>query len=142
MKIKWFEEVDVLADLKAAKIHTMKPPGSTTEITQACDAGNCFKATKSRLKTISDSRVFVDNPMVKVLDNIFDLHDGTLNVPTLVIRNGTLVPIPKPQQMDKAHSKMAKKAILRVQHALGETITMSLIKDSFRKIGTHPLSIE
>ena len=52
----------------------VKPSGSTTEITQACDAGRDFMSSKAISKGLTDDS-FIDSPLLKLVRMAFDRHD-------------------------------------------------------------------
>ncbi len=51
VQIECFKLPHVINLLFQHHIAVGKPPGSTTEITQPCDVGNCFRGSKGCLST-------------------------------------------------------------------------------------------
>ncbi len=86
-----------------------KPPGSSTEITQPCDTGNCFRGSKASLKTISSEDVADNHYMLKSLRDMYDVYCHKMingDISTLGCSNTS------PQR------DMAIKELIRVQLAL------------------------
>jgi hypothetical protein len=118
-QIECYNDPAMIKMLEELNIVIGKPPASTTEITQPCDMGNIFKATKSKLKKINDLSVAGQTHIMNKLTVIFDLHPG----------------------IDNQHRKMAIYGLLRIQKALGEVMRPRLIEQSFEKTGIYPLNI-
>ena len=55
-----------------------KPARSTTEITQACDAGAVFKGLKTTNKRSNDADVVSDSVMMNRLKEVFRNHDAAV----------------------------------------------------------------
>ena len=64
----------VVNDLNEANIMVVKPPGSTTAVTQPCDRGNIFRGSKATLKTINDTDVTWDTAAIDAIKEVFTLH--------------------------------------------------------------------
>jgi hypothetical protein len=74
VQIAPYEDPDILKQLAANNISVGKPPGSTTAITQPCDAGNCFKAAKSKLRATHDAAVVSNTAMFQTLNEVLKGH--------------------------------------------------------------------
>jgi hypothetical protein len=57
IQIKIYDDKEFLKVLDAENIIVGKPSGSTTEKTQPCDCGNCFKGPKTTLKCLDSKSV-------------------------------------------------------------------------------------
>lgn len=73
-QITIYEQADMLEELKKENVVVGKPPASTTSITQPCDHGSCFKASKAALKKIHDKDVEDEVTKMKYLTAIFNCH--------------------------------------------------------------------
>lgn len=100
-----------------------KPPGSTTQTTQACDAGNCIKATKTVLGSTKDKDVKHRSSTVSIIRKI------------LVAVNEEFGGKSSKKQMTSLHMGSASKGILRIQLALMRSINSTVIIHSFKKTG-------
>mmetsp|Transcript_32984 Transcript_32984/g.45233 ORF Transcript_32984/g.45233 Transcript_32984/m.45233 type:complete len:589 (-) Transcript_32984:104-1870(-) len=99
-----------------------KPAASTTEITQPCDAGDCFKATKTKNKFINDEDILMDNHMYEQLQKVFVEH----------MKNAT-----PSKKMSSAHVKMAINGLQRVHLAIKSAVSPQMIKESFTRTGIY-----
>lgn len=125
-QISMYTREDVLSALKTSNICVGKPPGSTTSLTQPCEVGNGFRFSKLRLKsTIDDDVLDRDNRMIPIR-NMFHDHE-TQKGPNL----------PK---FETRLKNSASIGLLRVQQALFETLTPSVIMKSFDKTGHYPFN--
>jgi len=52
-------------------IHIAKPPSSTTEVYQACDAGKVFLSWNTVLKSVTDNKVKINTFMSDRLKDIY-----------------------------------------------------------------------
>ena len=73
-QIKIYERQSMLEAHAEHNTDIVKPSGSTTEITQACDAGRDFMSSKAILKGLTDDS-FIDSPLLKLVRMAFDRHD-------------------------------------------------------------------
>jgi hypothetical protein len=134
--VTWFQldgegkQIEIYKDSTFSKLFSDnnivvgKPPASTTEITQPCDRGNLFKASKTKLRSISDENVKNDKKLL-ILQNIFKKHIQTFNGSTIK------------SKMTTAHVKMGTLGLLRVQNALQDVTKKSIVKDSFHLTGIY-----
>ena len=129
MQIQCFEHQDIIDLLKAANITVGKPPGSTTEITQPCDAGYIFESAKATGKTLNDGDVSDNIDMVNILNGIVQQHRIKY-----IDKDG--------KKMTDAHKKMAVHGLLRVQLCLMVAISPRKIQESFRKCGIYPFDLD
>ncbi|KAJ1393580.1 hypothetical protein B484DRAFT_408168, partial [Ochromonadaceae sp. CCMP2298] len=77
LQIKCFEEPSMVDRFCELCVVCGKPPASTTECTQACDCGNCFKGSKTALKYIKDMDIDEDLNAHKIAylrDQVFAVH--------------------------------------------------------------------
>ena len=128
-QIKIYEDSGMQEAFKEHCIDIVKPSASTTEITQACDAGRDFLSSKATLKVIKDEEVeFSDRvPLVKAA---FDSHNDYLSVQypgQKAVFNST-------------HRKMAVIGLLKINMAQSQTFNPQNITDAFSKIGARPYS--
>jgi hypothetical protein len=119
MQIRCYEDISMLSVLENNNIIIGKPSGSTTEITQPCDRGNVFKASKKTIKSVSDTNIDSNPHKVAILTQLF-------------INNSSL---------DSRKRKLAVYGLIRVQIALQQTIRMRMITDSFAWTGIYPFNI-
>ncbi|KAJ1395080.1 hypothetical protein B484DRAFT_407692 [Ochromonadaceae sp. CCMP2298] len=128
-----------------------KPPASTTEVTQPCDCGNCFKGSKTCLKGIKDADIALDHPMVDRLKAIVALHCTTTKKPGLPEppeqeeeeEESCIVATKKRPKtaMTSAHRHATVFGLLRIQKAISKAISRSTITDSFKLAGIYPFSL-
>jgi hypothetical protein len=57
MQIECFKAPEITQFLNDHHIVVGKPPGSSTEITQPCDAGNCFRGRKKGLTSVTNADI-------------------------------------------------------------------------------------
>ena len=74
-QIECFQDPEILDLVHANHISVGKPAGSTTEITQACNAGVVFKGPKTTNKRINDADVVSNSVMINLLKEVFRNHD-------------------------------------------------------------------
>jgi hypothetical protein len=115
LQIQCYQENSILEILEESFIIVGKPPASTTEISQPCDRGNVFKASKTALKNISDDMVDIEDQ--QSLRMIFESHE---------IKLGT--------RISCSHKKLATFGIREVQLALQNTARPNMIKECLRKL--------
>jgi len=119
MQIRCYKDIEMLKLLETNNVIFGKPSGSTTEITQPCDRGRIFKASKSMIKNVSNT--IIDNNLNKI---------EILN--QLLIKNSSL---------DSRKRKLAVYRLIRVQMALRQSRRMQMISDSFAWTGIYPFKI-
>ena len=129
MQIQCFNHPDILGLLRGANITVGKPPGSTTEITQPCDAGYIFESAKAHNKTLNDSDVGDQADMIARLNNMINTHRSKY-----VGSDG--------KRMNDQHKKMCVHGLLRVQLSFTETMTKKTIEHSFKVCGIYPFSLD
>jgi hypothetical protein len=132
-------------------IHVGKPPGSTTAITQPCDAGNCFKGPKTSNKYIKDHDVKHMKWMLERLSNIvFKPHNEWLNsearTPLQKLKGKAKKRLTKKDktdaiEMSPSHVQLAKLGLLRVRLALQKSMRPHMITVSFLITGIYPFSL-
>jgi hypothetical protein len=120
-QIECYQSPELLQLLTDARIVVGKPAASTTEISQPCDAGDCFKATKTRVKNTTDADVIMDTHMLEKLTSVYDNHMRTTGA----------------KKMPPNHVKMGKLGLLRVQLASKSSVTSRTVKDSFTRAGIY-----
>jgi hypothetical protein len=77
IQIRCYQSQDVLKNLSEQHIVVGKSAASTTQITQPCDIGDCFKATKNMIKHSTDADVAMDTHMLDRLTTVYDSHMRT-----------------------------------------------------------------
>ena len=123
IQIECYQGVNNMLDLMTQHhIVVGKQAGSTTEITQPCDAGDCFKASKAKNKTISDEDIVMDTHMQERLKIVFAEH----------MKNVT-----PSKKMSSAHLKMAINGLQRVHLAIKSSVSPHMIKESFTRTGIY-----
>jgi 2-oxoglutarate dehydrogenase complex dehydrogenase (E1) component-like enzyme len=105
-----------------------KPPGSTSEITQAIDRGKLLKAWKTKLKHTAVNTV-IDEAQMTRLKKVITLHEERF-----------LKPDDTAMSNDKR--KMMCEGLLRCQAAAQYVYRKSTIMESFRLTGVYPYSFE
>jgi hypothetical protein len=123
IQIQIYEDDAMRRVLEAENIIIGKPSGSTTEKTQPCDCGNCFKGPKTILKSI-------DSRSVRHLE----AHADRLRE---VIK--------EQEHKNKSRGKISAnnknhmvQGLLRVVYALQNSIRPRMIVESFEKAGIWP----
>ena len=69
-----------------------KPPASTTEITQTCDARHCFINSKTAVKKINDCALVGKNWMRNSFGNIFKEHEYEYKYDVLPVHQKNYLP--------------------------------------------------
>lgn len=129
-QIEIYNQSLMLSTLAEHNVTVVKPSASTTEITQACDAGADFKASKRCLLGIRDCDVSNDHRLPQIRQ-VFDAHDEFLKV-TYPGKN---------LKFNRVHRKMAMSGLLRINIAQCKAFNINNAKDSFEIIGARPYSI-
>jgi hypothetical protein len=152
LQIKCFEEESLADHFCELCIVCGKPPASTTECTQACDCGNCFKGSKTALKGIKDVDIDVDLYAWQIeylRDKVFAVHMAETRQQELEPPAPPPDSAPKgkkkkklPEQMSSEHRKMAIMGLLRIQKAVGAAVKRSTVQDSWKKTGIYPFSLD
>jgi hypothetical protein len=131
-----------------------KPPASTTEVTQPCDCGNCFKGSKTCLKGIKDCDILPTHPMVARLKEVIAQHCLTTKKPGRPEppeeeeleeeeEPSCKVVTKKPKSaMTSAHRHCVLYGLLRIQKAVAKAISRSTVQDSFALAGIYPYSLK
>ena len=76
LQLKTLIDLRIQAILKDNNIVTGKPPGSTSSITQPCDARSFFRATKTALRRMLANENFHNHDLEEALKTAFNLHDS------------------------------------------------------------------
>ena len=105
IQMECFQDPEILDLVHANHSCVGKPAGSTTEITQACDAGAVFKGPKTTNKRINDADVVSNSVMINRLKEVFRNHDAAVTHDT-------------DKKMSHNINKNAIMDLLRVQMAL------------------------
>lgn len=133
-----YEDPDVLQLLAANFITVGKPPASTTAITQPCDAGNCFKAAKTKLRALHDSDVDTKSRLYDKVNQVLLDHTAARKE-KYIEKHGCATGF---EGLKSTHKKFAVLGLLRVQKALNETMKSTTISESFRKTGIYPFNFQ
>jgi hypothetical protein len=115
VQIKCYKDQNMLNYLEENNIVIGKPSASTTAITQPCDAGNAFKASKTCNKYIHDADISSDKFKIDDLNQNLS-HETTL---------------------DTRRKKLAVYGLLRVHLALQKCMRHSVIVESFKVTGIY-----
>jgi len=121
VQIECYQSSEMLQTLCDNHVVVGKPAASTTQISQPCDIGDCFKATKTKVKNTTDGDVAMDTHMLERLTTVYNAHQNT--TPGL--------------KMPTSHVKMGKHGLLRVQIASKSAVSNKTIKDSFSRAGIY-----
>jgi hypothetical protein len=121
IQIEVYKEEDMLEQLGIRGIVIGKPPGSSTEITQPCDMGPCFLASKTTIKSINEDDVMTKSWMVARLEEVYKSHEAECH-----------------SVMPAHHKKLFTHGLVRVQLALQQSLRPRMIQDSFKMVGVHP----
>lgn len=97
-----------------------KPPASTTSITQPCDAGKCFLASKTKKRNIKKISDLLEFTMSQRLKDVIKEHET---------RTGAKMP--------SHHVKYAIEGLQVVQYILQTTLRRDLIVESFKITGQY-----
>jgi hypothetical protein len=100
-----------------------KPPGSSTRITQPCDAYQFFKAIKTALRAKKKNAI---NPVLEArLTTIFGQHEAKKNT-----------------KMKPKHKKMAIQGLLDILMFMNQVINPDIIRLSFAETGMYDLNTQ
>ena len=124
VQIAMYNEEAVTTALDEKGIVVGKPPASTTEITQPCDNGNCFKGPKTRLKYVNAKDIADNDYMKKKLLDVVKDHQERMKI-----------------LFNSAHKKLFAEGMLRVHYALQNSMRQYMIKESFERCGVFPLNV-
>ncbi len=124
MQIEPYLSEDLLKSLAADSIIVGKPPASTTEITQPCDSGPCFKAAKAHLKGIKNKDVIDSTYMINRLKQMITDHCTQFDSDSFPLH----------------YSNAMVYGLLRVQKALQIGIRKDFIQRSFKVTGIFPFN--
>ena len=125
-QMECFQSPELLELLRANCVIVGKPPASTTATTQPCDGGNCFKASKAHLCKVTDETVSYREVVYKRIRSQLAEHN------TLYAKDKLL---------SQAHLVSASWGILRIQHALIDTVKTDTVYHSFQKVGVYDYSL-
>ncbi|KAJ1424399.1 hypothetical protein B484DRAFT_398301, partial [Ochromonadaceae sp. CCMP2298] len=151
LQIDLFKEEAIVDHFCQLCVVCWKPPASTTECTQACDCGNCFKGSKCALRGIKDKDIDEDlaaHLITRLKDKVFAVHMAKT-------RTGEPEPPPeppesstkpqgksKPAQLSYEHRKMAIMGLLRIQKAVSGSVKQSTVQESWKKCGIYPFNLD
>jgi hypothetical protein len=121
VQIKAFLDKDIRRLLKENNIHVGKSCQSSTEIEQECDAGNVFKAPKTRLKSLKFTHVDRKTDLYIQLKSTWALHQRICG--TTITAN---------------HTKSGVDGLVLIHHSVQDSYTQPLIKNCFVKTGSNP----
>jgi hypothetical protein len=123
IQIEVYKEEEMLRQLGLHSMIVGKPPGSTTEITQPCDMGPCFLASKTTLKSINEEDIQAKYWMVERLEVIYKAHGAKYKT-----------------AMPAHHKKLFTNGLVRVQLALQQSLRVKGIVESFKIVGVYPFN--
>ena len=124
-QIECYESSSMLKDLHEKHITIAKPPASTTENTQPCDAGNIFKGSKTVLRNLPAKVPSGYEDLDRLLQDKIKEHFRKYS------KSG----------IDYRHVKAAAEGLTRIKYALEKVMTPHIIVDSFCKTGVAPFDI-
>lgn len=125
VQIECFTDPFIQKLLEENHISVGKLPASTTMVLQACDAGNAFKATKKKLKSIPKPNIEHNKHKIDVTASCLAKHDQIVG-----------------KKLAYAHREPLINGLVRLQSALVSTITEGVILASFDNTGIWPFSID
>ena len=127
VQIKVYEDDGMRRVLEAENIIIGKPSGSTTEKTQPCDCGNCFKGPKTLMKSTDGRSVrHLDAHANRVREVVKEQEHKYKSRGNISANN-------------KNHMVQG---LLRVVYALQNSIRPRMIIESFEKAGIWPLDFQ
>ena len=97
-----------------------KPPASTTSITQPCDAGAAFLASKTKKKHLKSVRDILDLVMTNRIKEVVALHETKV---------GKMIP--------SHHMKGIYEGVQTVQYIISTTMRRDIIIQSFEIVGQY-----
>jgi hypothetical protein len=121
VQIKAFLDKDIRRLLREHNIHVGKSCQSSTEIEQECDAGNVFKAPKTRLKSLKFTHVDRKPDLYRQLKSTWAEHQRICG--TTITAN---------------HTKSGVDGLVLIHHSVKGSYTQPLIKHCFVKTGSDP----
>eukprot|EP01038_Epipyxis_sp_PR26KG_P017284 gene17284-23836_t len=124
IQIRLFSEhIEFIEKLKQRRVVVDKPPGSTTEITQALDHGPIFITKNNYLKGITDNDIAIDWRF-NAVSEVFRQHE---------IKHG---------KIPANHKRMGIYGTLRLSLAWQKTLNVDKARSSFALTGQYPFSAE
>ena len=125
VQLEAFLDKDIRAMLRENNIKVGKSSASSTEIEQECDAGNTFKAPKTKIKHLKFTRVDRTSDLYIRLKQLWKEHQR--NCGTTITDN---------------HTKSAVDGLILVHAVVKSCYTQTLIENCFKKTGSHPFNID
>ena len=119
LQLEVFKRQNILNLLRVQIFIVGKPPAITTEVTQACDAGDGFKAPKTVISTMDDKTVMEQGDLVKTVKDVMNDHHREYKT-----------------KIAPTHLKAGSIGVVKVLIALQSTITKSIITKS--SVQGHP----
>jgi hypothetical protein len=124
VQIACFKTEKIMKLFEEEAIVVGKPPGSLTEIAQACDNGDCFRGTKGCLKSITDAHVSYDKEMLERLQAVWEAHEKSEHVE-------------RGRKMPANHKKCGMFGVLRILMALRKNLNGEVIYKGFENCGIY-----
>jgi hypothetical protein len=127
IQIRLYGDTLVLEKLREEGILVGKLPGSTTEVTQAADAGNCFKGPKTQLKFITEKDVAHFRHLQQLITNVVKQQEEKYKSRGKISAN---------------HKTNIVHGLIRIVYALQNCMRPRMIIESFEKSGMKDFSLE
>lgn len=133
--IQCFQQVSTIEKLKERNIDVGKSFHSGTAVTQPCDAGNLFRASKAVNKCLKETEI-INEFVFKRVKNVFKEHNKKMNPVTEPVVNASKKV--KAKSLTPSHVKMGSTGIMRLQYSLEVAISQST--KYFKITGCFPYS--
>jgi len=143
-QIKVYQDMHLREVLEKEHIILGKPAASTSEITQACDRQDVFRAPKGINRQFDVTPLIIDYSVHSAIADVLKAHLAKYKRKTNPAEDLSQEQedgVKKGFTLGTAHQQQVIEGIARVQMAFANGVHPHTIRDSFKLIGVHPYSL-